>query len=166
MENEKRRMQGVWNPSVSRTAHIKRKCPAPPDVLISESSFVSSYGAQIPRLGCIRGKAALHPSSIGITKRFQSKTQQRPRHPTRPFTSKSPYMLFSQRQENRCYFIFSRRRFALLSSFHCGQSCCLPLRACQDPAVCFCLKIYLFDQWHSLYLPDIEEPICVPIINR
>lgn len=61
---------------------------------------------------------------------------------------------------------FSRRRFALLSSFHCGQSCCLPLRACQDPAVCFCLKIYLFDQWHSLYLPDIEEPICVPIINR
>lgn len=40
MENEKRRMQGVWNPSVSRTAHIKRKCPAPPDVLISESSFV------------------------------------------------------------------------------------------------------------------------------
>ena len=33
-------MQGVWNPSVSRTAHIKRKCPAPPDVLISESSFV------------------------------------------------------------------------------------------------------------------------------
>ena len=73
---------------------------------------------------------------------------------------------FAQRQENRCYFIFSRRRFALLSSFHCGQSCCLPLRACQDPAVCFCLKIYLFDQWHSLYLPDIEEPICVPIINR
>ena len=40
MENEKRRMQGVWNPSVSRTAHIKRKCPAPPDALISESSFV------------------------------------------------------------------------------------------------------------------------------
>ena len=24
MENEKRRMQGVWNPSVSRTAHIKK----------------------------------------------------------------------------------------------------------------------------------------------
>ena len=53
----------------------------------------ASDGAQIPRFGCIRGKAAVHPPSIGSAKRFQSKTQQRPRHPTRPFTSRFPYCL-------------------------------------------------------------------------